>query len=65
MEYAISLAIGMAAGTIIFRLGYGLGFKAVYQMREDLPLTGKKYKPIEQDRTGDIDTEEDLVRPQV
>jgi hypothetical protein len=72
MELAIAVIVGMALGATIYRLGYGLGFKAVQQIQEDMPLTEKRYKPIEQEKTGlpieqgktgDLGAEENLVWP--
>ena len=46
--------IGVLFGVGLTRYGIGLGFKAIYQAKEDLPLMDNS-KPIEQSYTEDED----------
>lgn len=50
IEVGIFLA-GIVTGVAACRYGIGLGFKAIYQAKEDEMLNGESSKPIEQDHT--------------
>ena len=45
-------AAGIIVGMAILRYGVGLGFKAIYQAKEDMPLLDKSV-PIDQSYTED------------
>lgn len=59
----IVFVLGLASGIVIVRYGFGLGVKAVYQIREDLPIS--EPKPTEEDtwqeRTSDEPDEEEII----
>ena len=43
---------GIISGIVIVRYGIGLGFKAIMQAKEDMPLGGSA-EPIEQEYTSE------------
>lgn len=47
---------GVVFGMVILRYGYGLGVKAVYQIKEDMPLNNKP-ATIEQENTSEYEGE--------
>lgn len=52
IEIAI-FAAGILFGVVLTRYGVGLGFKAIYQAKEDMPLTDNSI-PIAQNYTEDL-----------
>lgn len=51
-------AAGIVLGAALVRYGVGLGFKAIYQAKEDAPLLDNS-KPIEQEYTEDTPISQD------
>lgn len=47
--------VGALFGAALVRYGMGLGFKAIFQAKEDSPLGGEGSLPIEQTHTEDED----------
>ena len=59
----IVFILGLASGIVIIRYGFGLGVKAGYQIREDMPLS--EPKPTEEDmwqtHTSEEPEEEEII----
>lgn len=51
--------VGVLFGAGLVRYGMGLGFKAIFQAKEDAPLGGEASIPIEQGYTEDEPIKQD------
>ena len=51
----ISLFVGIVIGAGLVRYGIGLGYRMVYQVKEDIPTLNGKEEPTEQDFTEDME----------
>lgn len=62
----IIFILGLVSGVVLTRYGFGLGIKAVYQIKEDMPLETPKPREEDlwQENTSDeeqVNLEEDII----